>query len=94
MEIFNRKTKAEKKGYGCISTINQNTHREYRNGSFSFEHGDVVIYDEPMLSSFSFFYKGYNYTRVISKKRNPYTDLGLVRIAGKFGREIVLKNNL
>lgn len=89
MEIYNTKNKIGKKGYGSITTIKKDTQYEHRKGTFTFDKGIVLIYDEPFLTSFSFLYKGIDYVRTISKKKKQYTDNGLIRMAAKYGREIV-----
>ena len=48
-----------------------------------------MIYDEPMVTSFNFIFNGVEYYKSIYSKKKQFTDLGLVRIAGKFMREVV-----
>jgi hypothetical protein len=89
MKIDDTQNKIGKQGYGSITVVNRGTDNEYRKGTFTFNKGIIEIYDEPRLTSFSFLYDGIYYTRVLSDKKKPYTDNGLIRMAAKYGREIL-----
>lgn len=89
VEIYQRVDKVAKKGWGNIQVIGRGTEYERRNGTFKSHYGVVEIYDEPRFSSFSFIYQGKSYYKAISNKKKQFTDLALIRIAGKFMREVV-----
>lgn len=66
-------------------------HDGYREGYFVFERGVVIIYHGGELTSFSMYVNGRGYYRSIKGK--DYTDIGLARLAGKFGRETLKSIN-
>ena len=72
----------------------------YAKGHYSFEHGTILISGDhwgkdEYVYTFEFVFRGVQYYRAISGKRNGvdsggfYTDIGLKRVAGRFGRECV-----
>lgn len=69
-----------------FATINQRD--GYRQGNYIFDGGVVIIYTERKYTCFTFYYKGICYSRSISGK--VYTDIGLARLAGKFGRKVMV----
>ena len=89
MEIYTRVDKLSPKGFGNISVLGKGTEYERRKGTFKSAYGIVEIYDEPMVTSFNFIFNGVEYYKSIYSKKKQFTDLGLVRIAGKFMREVV-----
>lgn len=91
MEVYNTKGRVGK-GWGNIRKLSQNTEYKHRIGTFTFDKGIVAIYDEPAITSFTFIVNGISYTRVLSKKKKQYTDNGLIRMAAKYGREIIINN--
>ena len=92
MEIYIRFDKLSKKGYGSISVLGKGTEHERRKGTFKSADGVVEIYDEPLFTSFNFILNGMEYYKSISSKNKQFTDLGLIRMAGKFMREVVETN--
>ena len=89
MKIYDTQNKVGKQGYGNITVVNRGTYFEYRKGTFTFNKGIIEIYDKPTLTSFSFLYDGIIYLRVINNKKKPYTNNGLIRMAARYGREII-----
>ena len=85
-------------GKAFASIQNDNRHYFSRSGEFNFERGSVLINhwlqgpeEDRYITSLSFYFNNRGYYRTIETKK-PYTDIGLARIAGKFGREIIKKH--
>ena len=88
MNIYDRKDKINK-GYGSIQTYRENTEYEHRRGTFTLPEGIVQIYHCYSVIIFSILIDGYEYTRTITNNKKQYTDLGLTRVAAKYGRETI-----
>ncbi|MCG9971012.1 hypothetical protein [Christiangramia crocea] len=74
-----------------IQVINEGTEYEHRIGNYIFEKGEVHIYADPKIITFSMLFKGRHYNQTVSDFKKEFTDLGLKRMAGKFGRRTLEK---
>ncbi len=89
---MNRRMKVTEYSYavttwGHVSTTHiDEDGKEYKDGYLIFHGGRVDINQYKHGVSFSFISNGRRYTRVIEGAQ--YSDLGLKRLAGKFGREV------
>ena len=94
MEIYNYNKKIGA-SFGSIVKVNNNTQYEYRIGKYVSKEGYVDIYAENKYVCLSFYYSKRIFYRNISGIKTPLTDNQIIRMAGKFSREIInnhLKN--
>ena len=88
-EVYKQITNASRRGHGFIKNIHSGTQYEHRTGGYVGYEGEVTIYSEPNIATFSFRYHGKDYYMCVSNLEQPYTDAGLIRIAGRVYREVI-----